>query len=177
MGKSEFVIQFGGLPVGIHEFEFQIKEKFFEAFDQIGIEKAMVDVVAVLTKQNNLLQVDFTINGTVNMECDRCMKPFDFPIENREHLVVKFGNPDESNDEILVIPEGEAEFDVSHYVYEYIMVSIPARRVPCEIDPKKFKCDKEALEKLENLSLRSEPEENENNPMWEQLNKLKNNKN
>jgi len=178
MGKSQYIIQFGGLPVGLHEFEFDVNDTFFSKFENSEFEKASLHVNATLTKQNNLLQLHCSITGTVGIACDRCIKYFDFPIEAEEDLVIKHGNTDESTDEILVIPEGQEEFDVSHYLYEYIMLAIPARRVPCELDETQFICDYATLDKLNNITT-SEPakEDETNNPMWEQLNKIKFNKN
>ena len=175
MGKSQYKISFGGLSVGIHEFEFVLDEKFFKGIENSEIEKAELNVKAVLIKQNNTLQADFLIAGTVAVECDRCLKGFDFPIRAEESLVIKYGDPIESNDEILVIREGETEFDASKYLHEYIVLAIPARKVPCEIDKKKFKCDEDALAKLDSLSATEKKETF--NPMWEQLSKLKKNKN
>jgi len=171
MGKSQYKISFGGLPVGIHEFEFNVPGKFFQEFENSEIEKAALKVKVILTKQNNTLKADFFLNGTLGVDCDRCLKSFDLPVEAEEKLVIKYGEPSESNDEILVIREGETEFDVAQYIYEYAVLALPARKVPCEINEQKFKCDKATLKKLEKLS----PEANrENNPLWEQLNKLKN---
>ncbi len=176
MGKSQYIIQFGGLPVGVHEFEFDVEDKFFKSIENSELQKANLQVKAILTKQNNLLQLQFEINGTVGIECDRCLKDFDYPITTEENLVIKFGEPEESNDEILVIREGEAEFDVAHYIYEYIILAIPVRKVPCELDKELFICDEAAIEKLNSIS--TDLENETKNPMWEQLNKLKkNNKN
>ncbi|MCA0431607.1 MAG: DUF177 domain-containing protein [Bacteroidetes bacterium] len=179
MGKSPYKIQFGGLPIGIHEYEFEIKEAFFKDIENSEIEKANIVVNAILTKQNNLLTVNFEINGTVGIACDRCLADFDFEIESTESLVIKHGNPNESTDEILVIPEGIDEFDLKHYLYEYITLAVPIRKVPCEVDDVLYKCDKETLKRLNEVS--TDVEKNEDveltNPMWEQLNKIKYNKN
>jgi uncharacterized protein len=179
MGKSQYIIHFGGLPVGVHDFEFEVTDKFFKTIENSEIEKANINVDAKLTKQNNVLQMHFSINGTVGVACDRCLKDFDYPINAEENLVIKHGNPDESTDEILVIPEGQESFDVAHYLYEYLMLAIPARRVPCELDETVFKCDYEMLDKLDELA--ADPDEvkgeEAGNPIWEQLNKIKFNKN
>ena len=179
MGKSQYIIQFGGLPVGLHDFTFEVNDSFFKNYENSEILTASVEVTARLTKQNNLLQMQFNIEGTVGLDCDRCLKNFDFPIDAEENLVIKHGNPEESTDEILVIPEGHEEFDVSHYLYEYILLALPARRVPCEIDSEEFVCDAETLRKLDELAAGPEQKTKEepNNPMWEQLNKIKFNKN
>jgi uncharacterized metal-binding protein YceD (DUF177 family) len=112
------------------------------------------------------------MEGTIGIECDRCLKAFDFPIEAQESLVIKFGDPNESNDEMIVIKEGETEFEVSQFIYEIALLSLPARKVPCEVDAEKFKCDSATVKKLEKISVSKIT--NENNPIWEQLNKLKN---
>lgn len=178
MGKSHYIIPFGGLSVGLHDFEFDVNDTFFKNIENSEVQRADIKVKARLTKQNNLLQMHFSLNGTVGVECDRCLKGFDYPVSAEENLVIKHGNTDESTDEILVIPEGNDEFDISHYLYEYIMLAIPARRVPCELDKTRFKCDYEVLDKLNNMATDAEKEEEgPNNPMWEQLNKIKFNKN
>ena len=173
MGKSEYIIQFGGLSIGLHEFEFEVSDTFFSNIENSEIQSGDISITATLTKQNHLLQMHFTFEGTVKVDCDRCLKEFDFPVEGEEDLVIKYGNPDESNDEILVIEEGVEEFDVSHYIYEYIILAIPARRVPCELDEKEFICDYETLDKLNSLTSDSDEAEKNNNPLWDQLNKLK----
>lgn len=176
MGKSQYIIKFGGLPVGIHEYEFKVSDTFFNKIETSEIAKANIVVKAKLTKQNNLLQMNFEIVGSVEIECDRCIKYFDFPIETEENLVIKHGNPLESTDDILIIQEGQEEFELSQYLYEYITLAIPARRVPCEIDSIHFKCDKEMLYKLDNLLLKSDKKSYKNkseNPIWEELNKIK----
>lgn len=173
MAKSQYIVEFGGLSVGVHDFEFELDDKFFKSIENSEIGRASINVDAALTKQNNLLNMHFTIYGTVGVECDRCLKDFDLPIEAEEELVIKYGNPNDSNDEILVIPEGETQFDVSQYLYEYIALALPARRVPCEVDAKQFECDWEMRDKIEKLSPETEEKEKENNPLWEQLNKIK----
>ena len=173
MGKSRYKVQFGGLPVGLHEFEFELDQTFFKNTEEAEIERATLEVKVLLTKQNNLLQASVNIEGTVGIACDRCLKDFDFPIDAQENLVIKHGNPDESNDEILVIPEGQEEFDLSHYLYEYVVLAMPARRVPCEIDAQQFVCDQELLSKLDEHASDTSEKVEPNTPMWEQLKKIK----
>lgn len=172
MGKKQYIVKFAGLPVGTHEFEFEIDGKFFEQFNDSEIQQANLKVDLALLKQNHLMQIQFDINGTVNLSCDRCLIDYDFPIEAHEELVVKFGNPEESTDQILVINEGESQADVSQYLFEYITLALPYRRVPCEED-ENVKCDMETKQKLEENTVH----ESEPNPVWEKLNKIKFNKN
>ena len=175
MGKTKYIINSGGLAVGNHEFEFDVTGKFFQEQESTEITEADVQVKAVLFKQNNVLQLEFDISGTVKVDCDRCLKEFDYPIACHEKLVVKNGPAENSTDEVLMISEGETQLNVTQQIYEFILTAIPARRVPCEIDKKRFKCDEETLKKLNENAVQEE--EKETNPMWEKLNKLKINKN
>jgi uncharacterized metal-binding protein YceD (DUF177 family) len=184
MGKSQYVIQFGGLPMGEHQFEFEITQKFFEQFNDSEITKANIDVTVTLIKQNSLMQLLFDFEGTVNVSCDRCLIEYDCPISGHEKLIVKHGNVDESNDEILVLKEGYEEADISQYLFEYIELAIPSRRVPCEDDASttlsnqssviNIECDEETLKKFEELKVEEEPKPNEN---WDALKKIKFNNN
>ena len=47
--------------------------------------------------------------------------------------------------------------------------------MPCELDEKEFECDFETRDKLDKLTSDSDENESENsnNPLWEQLNKIK----
>jgi len=174
MGKSQYIVEFGGLSVGVYDFEFEVTDKFFKNIENTEIERASVKIDATLTKQNNLLNMHFKVFGTVGIVCDRCVKNFDLPIKTEEDLVIKYGDPAASNDEILIIHEGETQFEISQYLYEYIALAIPARRVPCELDKTKFECDQEMLDKLNELNAAAAGEiKEENNPLWEQLNKIK----
>jgi len=89
MGKSQYIIEFVGLSVGVHEFEFEVTDKFFKNIENSEITRACVKVNAALTKQNNLLNMHFEIDGTVGIECDRCVKNFDLPIVSEEERVIK----------------------------------------------------------------------------------------
>lgn len=173
MGKKQYIVKFAGLPVGTHEFEFDINGTFFEQFEDSEITEADLQVTIVLVKQNNVMQLEFEINGTVNLNCDRCLIAYDFPLEASEILVLRFGNPEDSNDEIMVVNEGDGQADVSHYLFEYITLALPYRRVPCEIE-EDFKCDEETLKKLNENAVQ---EDEKTNPIWDKLNKLKINKN
>lgn len=174
MGKKRYVLQLSGLSFGTHTFEFKVNDSFFETLEQTEFEKGNITVEVEVVKQNNVTTLKFNLNGTICLPCDRCLKEFDFPIHWEDQLFVKNGNTEESNETLLVLPEGETEVDLSQILYEFITLAVPSRRVPCEIDKKKYKCDKETLQKLGDISIEEEP--SAENPLWEELKKIKFNK-
>lgn len=177
MGKSQYNIQFGGLSVGEHEFEFEVTEKFFEQYPDSEISRAHIQVDATLVKQNNLMHLLFRFEGTVGLSCDRCLVEYDCPVSGEEKLVIKHGDPAESTDEMLVLREGLEEADISQYLYEYIELAIPYRKVPCEdenLEYDELPCDQETLAKFEEHKIEEEPAAN---PEWEKLKNIKFNNN
>lgn len=158
MADKQFIIRLNGLPVGNHLYEFKVTDSFFEARDYSDIKGAKVNVIVDLLKQNSIINLTFTLSGTLHVLCDRCTKPYDVEIDSVEKMHLRFGNPDEPHaEDVFVLPHGENELDLSPPLFEFISLALPTRLVPCE-DDKNFKCDYETLNKLNDISV-EEPEQ------------------
>jgi uncharacterized metal-binding protein YceD (DUF177 family) len=102
--------------------------------------------------------------------CDRCTDYFDLPIEGNEQLVVKFGSDMvEESDQIVVIPATDGEINVAHFIYEYISIFIPIKRVHPENKRGTTACNKEMIKRLEELKNK---EKKETDPRWDALKNL-----
>ncbi|WP_420378475.1 YceD family protein [Gilvibacter sp.] len=169
-----YTIPFVGLKIGSHQFDYQIDNTFFEHFEYDEFHKADVKVDLELEKKSTLLDLHFQFNGTVNVNCDLTNEPYDQPISGNFDLVVKFGQ--EYNDEeedLLILPHGSYEVDVAQYIYESIVLAVPAKRVHPGVADGTLKS--EALDKLEELSLNNQAEqsdEDQTDPRWDDLKKL-----
>src|ERR1044071_210648 len=118
---DQFRIQFGSLPNGEHEFEFEIDDKFFEQFDNSYIKQGYYQALVVVNKKEDMLLLDFTIAGTAIMPCDRCGQDMEIKTSSYNELAVKFGVPDgEENEDIIVISPKEHDLNVAQFLYEYI---------------------------------------------------------
>lgn len=170
---KEFTIQFVGLKIGEHYFDYEISNKFFESFEYDEFNDVNIKADVKLTKKTTLLELDFSIDGFVNVNCDLTNEPYNQPIENEFSLVVKFGEEfNDENDEILVIPHGEYQVNVAQYIYELIVLSVPSKRIHPGVNDGTLESD--ILKKLDELSPKikeEKTEEEEIDPRW---NKLKN---
>lgn len=166
---KDLVIQFRGLDVGIHEFEFKVKDSFFEAFNYSELEKGDIDVNLSMEKQETMLVLNFSLKGSVMVLCDRCLDEFSFDLHKSEQLIVQFGESyQELSDEIVVIPENAYEIDIAPYIYEYINLSLPIQKFhPNDSDGNSL-CKEEITDLLNDLS-----GETTMDPRWEELKKLK----
>ena len=163
-----------GLGVGIHRFDFEIGQEFFEHFESSPIGEAQIELQLEFDKRIDMYVLDFDFSGTVRTECDRCLALINLPIANQQQLVVKFSHEpgDEDADIVYVSPDIE-QFNVSRYIYEYLVLSLPMIKVyDCQNDDPR-PCDEEMLKRLES----KENEETAPNPIWDELRKLTDNDN
>ncbi|WP_055444172.1 YceD family protein [Lacinutrix himadriensis] len=169
-----FTIPFVGLKAGEHLFEYDIEQSFFEHFEYEDFNDSNIKVAVILNKKSTLLELNFKISGTLNVNCDVTNEPYDQEIESEFDLVVQFG--EEYNDEdmdILIISHGEYEINIQQYIYELIVLAVPNKRIHPGVEDGTL--DSEILKKLEELSPKS-AEEKENkediDPRWNTLKKL-----
>ncbi len=166
---SAYEIPFLGLKVGIHDYEFELKETFFEAFEHSQIEQANLTANVKLDKQSSMMVVDFHLSGTVGAICDRCGVAFDLPVEYDDRLIVKFGDvTGTTDDEILVLGTEVHLLELHQYLYEYAHLAVPSKTA----HPDEEDCDQEALNLLENLRP-GDDDDDDIDPRWDALKGLK----
>ncbi|MBC5840277.1 MAG: DUF177 domain-containing protein [Flavobacteriaceae bacterium] len=179
MSKSkEYLIPFIGLKLGKHHFEYQISNAFFEIFDYDEYENSDIKVNVVLEKKNTMLELSFNHKGSINVPCDMTGENFDLPIKGKMNLIVRFGEEyNDDNEELLILPFGEFEINVSQYIYEMIVLSVPLRRVHPGVKDGSLKT--EALDKLNELAVtelneedNKENKEEDIDPRWDKLKQL-----
>lgn len=172
--SNEYLIPFIGLKQGKHQFDYQIDKTFFDRFEYDEFESCNVKVDVVLDKKSTMLELHFKHKGTVHVPCDLTGEPFDLPIKGKINVVVQFGDAfNNENEELLILPHGEHQVDVSQYIYEMIVLSIPLKRIHPGVKDGTLKS--KAIEKLQELTVKAKKEETkseETDPRWDQLKKL-----
>ena len=170
----EFVLPIKGLHNGLHHYDWEIGPSFFEQFEQSPVQRAKVAMQLELDKRPSIYELNFTFNGTVEAECDRCLAPIQLPVEGEEKLVVKLGEDDDQDDDpdvIFIHPETQ-QLSVAHFIYEFIVLNLPMIKVyDCESETSK-PCDTEMLKRL-NQAEEQNPQDNQGS-VWDELKKLNN---
>lgn len=172
---NEYLIPFVGLKLGKHQFEYQINKTFFDHFEYDDFENANIKVDLVLEKKSLMLELYFKHKGSVHVPCDVTGEMFDLLIEGNMKLVVQFGEEfNNENEEILILPHGEHQVDISQYIYEMIALSVPLKRVHPGIEDGTLKS--ETLDKLNEMRVTEVKEEVEEDkeidPRWDKLKQL-----
>ena len=169
---KEFTIPFVGLKQGKHHFEFSIDQTFFSHFEFNDFDQASLIGQLTLDKKTNFLELHFEIKGLVLLACDVSTELFNYLMETDFDLIVKFGVPTDDNpsDEILVLPEGSYQIDVSHYFYEMIVLALPQKRIHPGI--KDGSLESEIVEKLKELEPKETHLKGSEDPRWDKLKDL-----
>jgi len=169
------LIPFAGLKSGVHIFDYVIDDAFFKDKEYSEVQHARIDTKVTLHKETNLLVFDVRMDGTINVMCDRCGENFDLPVWGENKLIVSLTNDRFENEtDILSIPLDSSDIDISQYLYEYISLLLPQRRVHADKEDGTSGCNPEALKLLNKFT--EKEEEPKVNPIWEELkNKIKNN--
>ncbi len=177
MSKSKYKINFKSLKDGIHNFEFKIDSGFFEIFEDAVPSNGNLRVAIEMLKKHDLLELDFSIEGSIVVQCGRCLDAMDVPIKCDEKLFVRFG--DEASDitdvdDVLVLSYGEYELELQQHIYEYISLRVPYLNIHPDDEEGYSTCNTEMIDRIEELSVVSAEAENKTDPRWDKLKGLLN---
>jgi|TARA_E500000081_G_C6001386_1_gene291362 uncharacterized metal-binding protein YceD (DUF177 family) len=167
---SPYLIKFSGLKEGIHLFNYELGNKFFRNFDYYDFLDAKLFAKLELEKQSTLLNLKFSFSGEIEVQCDVSMESFNLDLETEHAVVVKFKDDIISTDDkVIFMPAGSHSIDVSHLIYESIILAVPQKKVHPGIENGSLKS--EIVEKLEALKPKKNFKE-KTDPRWDKLKDL-----
>ncbi len=145
-----YKIEFMGLSSGNHQFSFDIGSVFFDCFAHSEIHHGDIHLDLRLEKEENMLVFDFDFNGWIEVVCDRCLDAYREEVAFERRIYFKFGDEHtEQTEDIIVIPHEQSQVDISQYVYEFLHLVLPLRRVHPDDDQGRSGCDPDMLARVE----------------------------
>ncbi len=178
--KREFEIAYLGLKEGVSQYEYIIDNNFFKQLNFEHPDFEAIDAVVKLNfdKKSGFFLLHFDIDGKIKVACDRCGDYFDLKLWDEFDLVVKLTHEQGSEvrlndeDDVVFIPRSETVIDISEWIYEFILLSIPMQKVHPLKDDGSDGCNPEALKILKQMS---EEHKEQKNDIWKGLDTFKNN--
>src|SRR5690606_9134396 len=174
--KRDFEIAFVGLKPGIHEYHFEITDKFFESFQQQDFHNCHATVKMTLDKRSGFLLLKFEIGGHLQVICDRCSNDLPLQLWDEFNMTVKMvddpdsANKQEEDPDVFFISRTESHINVSDSIYEFVNLSIPMQNT-CNYEnmdgPFRNKAAHAILQKMR------ADKAIEENPIWKDLEKFK----
>ena len=184
LGKlDKYQIDLKGMHESSCRFDFRLDDSFFADIDAADVRKGNVDVTLFIKKTSQAFDLKFHTEGFVTVPCDRCLDEMSQPIVADDTLRVKFG-PEyaEEEDNLVVVPEDEGTINVAWFMYEFVALAIPMKRVHAPGE-----CNEEMYRKLqlylrttpdadddlaEEVEVASDEEDKPIDPRWNELKKI-----
>ena len=128
-----YAIPYKGLKSGSYNFDFQVDNALFEAYDCEEVRGGDCQVRVKLNRAETMLELNVSIKGEVICECDRCLEDCPVAIDYNRDLVVKFSDEiDEYDGDVMWLSPAEDSLDLTQYIYESIILALPYQRVHAE---------------------------------------------
>ncbi len=187
--RREFEIAYVGLKNGVHTYNYNIGKAFFELVEADGseFEEVNIEVAVEFNKHPNFFELKFNINGSVDVPCDRCGDTFNLPLWDEFDLIIKLKEPTGADDEdeteddgdIVFLSKSETVIDLSEWIYEFILLSLPMQKIHPLNAEGDSTCNKENLALLEKMSQQSldaeaQAKEETTKNIWKGLDAFKN---
>lgn len=168
---TEYVVRFSELKEDKETFEFVLGDSFFKVFQSSEWENGRITAIVLVQKRHDGITIDIELNGDVKVYCDRCLDVFSYRIETSDRLFVKYGQADEEiDDNVVIVSRDDNQIDLSHFLFEYLVLSLPITKAHPENEDGSSDCD---VKMMERLSSHIVSEETENiDPRWDDLKKL-----
>ena len=173
MGIAAYSINIVGLSSKEHHFQYEFGSEFFRKYgtDIVSEGKFVVDLR--LSKHETFIETEFKISGAAHLTCDRSLEPFDFPIESKNKIVFKYGDEyQEITDEIIIIPRDTATLELGQYIYEFIALGIPLKKLHPKFQDE-TEDDSEGKIVYTSEATEEKKDEEDTDPRWNILKKLK----
>ncbi|MBQ6658130.1 MAG: DUF177 domain-containing protein [Prevotella sp.] len=172
MYQSESLkIDLKGLQEGLTTLEYTLDDTYFQEIESSEISAGQVHVKVEVRKTRMFWELMLHTEGLVTIPCNLCMDDMEQLIAADNRLVVKLGEENNEDDELVIVDEDEGILDLSWYIYEFIALAIPIRHVHAP-----GKCNAAMMKVLEEHSTdRSSDEESTTSvdPRWEKLKNIK----
>lgn len=174
--KRAFEIAFVGLKPGIHEFNYTVDDKFFVEKGQPDFTNCHANIKLQLDKKSGFMLLKFEIGGTATVSCDRCGNSLPIEIWDEFNMLIKMvENPAEMNEQeedpdVFYISRTESHIDVADWIYELVLLSFPLQNVCGSDENGHSLCNKEVLDKLKEMEVKSSETAN---VLWKGLDQFK----
>ncbi|HMZ46463.1 MAG TPA: DUF177 domain-containing protein [Chitinophagaceae bacterium] len=174
--RRDFDIAFVGLKPGIHVFEYRLEDQFFLNYGNQDFSNCIANIKLHLDKHAGFMQLKFDIDGTVNVNCDRCGNTIQQQLWDEFNIIVKMTdepeimNEQEEDPDIYYISRGESHIHISDWLYEFVSLSVPMQNICGNDENGKSLCNQEVITKLEQMQAKNINAENQ---MWKGLEQFK----
>jgi len=172
-----FEIAWQGLKLGEHELIFDLDDKFLMwKYPETEYKQLNVQIKVTFDKQVNFFMFHFNIDGSLVVPCDRCSEEFELSLWDEFDLLVKLNDVEDEDQieeeaDVVFISRSETVLDISDWLYEFLMLSIPLQKIHPQDAKGNDTCNPDVLAFLKQSAEALEQENK--NTIWKGLDSIK----
>lgn len=172
-----FEIAWQGLKLGEHELIFDLDDKFLMwKYPETEYKQLNVKIKVTFDKQVNFFMFHFNIDGSLVVPCDRCGEEFELSLWDEFDLLVKLNDVEDEDQieeeaDVVFISRSETVLDISDWLYEFLMLSIPLQKIHPQDAKGNDTCNPDVLAFLKQSAEALEQENK--NTIWKGLDSIK----
>jgi len=172
-----FEIAWQGLKLGEHELIFDLDDKFLMwKYPETEYKQLNVQIKVTFDKQVNFFMFHFNIAGSLIVPCDRCGEEFELSLWDEFDLLVKLNDVEDEDQieeeaDVVFISRSETVLDISDWLYEFLMLSIPLQKIHPQDAKGNDTCNPDVLAFLKQSAEALEQENK--NTIWKGLDSIK----
>lgn len=175
----EFDVHIFKLSNGEHSYQFEISDSFFELFENDTFSKGKLIANVSLQKSDSMIQMNFHIEGTIELTCDRSLELFDQPVSFDSRMIFKYGDEEkELSEDVMVINKDCQTINLADLLNEFIGLEIPMKKLHPKFQEEEEENDDEFImvysSEQDDVASDEQQEEQDVDPRWAALKKLKN---
>lgn len=112
------------------ETTFQLDGTFFRGFENSLVEQGQLAVCVKLDKSSRHIQLLLTIQGEVELICDRSLALFNYPIYIEQVVHFKLGEENKELDvDCYLIDQQTSTIDLAQHIYDFVTLAIPMKKL------------------------------------------------
>lgn len=167
-----FKINIHNLKDGEHVYKFTATPKDFDfSTEEVDLLDGLT-IISVLYKAGNQISVKIDLKGKFRFQCDWCTEDYIYDFNTAFNIIYKYisrGSAEEmiEDDDIKLIQPNTIFIDLKEDIRDFILLSIPMKKVPEQVDGICTYCKKDINKRFE------DKQKKEVNPVWEKLIKAK----
>lgn len=164
--SSPYMLQFSGLKLGNHHFEYALEASFFDSCENFGINNGSGTAKIELEKKESMMLLSLSIKAKLDVLCYRCNEDMSLDINEGMELIYKFGSEESLDEALIILPLDSYQIDMFQPLYELLIVSLPTRFIHDNDG-----CEPEVLKFLEGPNI-TQDRPSDVDPRWAALNNL-----
>ncbi|MDR0973235.1 MAG: DUF177 domain-containing protein [Prevotellaceae bacterium] len=130
MGKfDKYKIELRDMQETTADADFLLDNLFFAQIEGEEVQRGKVHVKLRVKKAIHACELNFQIEGVVQVPCDRCLDYMDVPVATNEKILVKLGKTYGEEGSLIVVPESDGYINVAWLLYEFVSLAIPMKHV------------------------------------------------